>query len=336
MEPGEPGFSIITVFLEDIPMIVHGEDVYRVYIVEDKILYDHINLDTREQSVGHALFTFEASEIRELRFLENSFIAVSDDTLYLFDNQLNPVKYVARPPQMPDEKILSVFNRQLTQMVYAEGDNLYLLDLGQNVPPRLLYTHTYSDVYGPEWVYPVRLLEDGRIFIGVSWWTSRAIRYMLLNQSGEILAEINWHVGMSGGFSASNSAGAFFSGWGAGGGGRQWEYFDFSTLELKEFDNLPFTPGEGFILWALNSHQNPHVWYFIEPRGSHTERGWVTDETLFYKMDFESGIFIELPLVVSDAMATMIAVSESGRFLFSYEHNDERGFVVYTPDNSSS
>jgi len=308
------------------PLHVSGEDVFRLYIEDDKLLYDRINLETLEQVTGQVLFDFGSSETRGLSRTEDSFVIVTDDTLHHLDSQLRLQNQVARPERW------GIINAQFTQTAFVVEHRLYLLDLEPGAVPRLLYTFMpCEDEPEPqvETIFPDRFVEGGHLWVGVTGWDARATRYLMFDQSGNRLAEVDWHVAgaLGGGYSHSTSAGAFhiddFP-------YPHWEYFNFDTLALTEMQNIHF-PFDDTSTRNMTQHslQNRHRWYFSVPRGNHL----LPDETAFYIVDFANDTATELSLHVYGARASLIAVSESGRVLFNYAHLGERGFGVYTPEN---
>ena len=312
--------------MRNAPLHVSGEDVFRLYIEDDKLLYDRINLETFEQVTGQALFDFEASETRGLNRTENGFVIVTDDALHHLDSQLRLQNQVARPERW------GIINAQFTQTAFVVEHRLYLLDLEPSAEPRLLYTFTpCEDEPEPqvETIFPDRFVESGHLWVGVTGWDAIATRYLLFDQSGNRLAEVDWHVAgaLGGGYSHSTAAGAFHT---EGSFSPYWEYFNFDTLTLTQLQSIHFPFDDTSTRnMAQHSLSSRHGWYFSVPRGNHL----LPDETAFYFVNFANDAATELSLHVYGARASLIAVSESGRVLFNYAHLGERGFGVYTPDS---
>jgi hypothetical protein len=316
------------------PIHVNGENVYQFRLEENTILYDTINLETLAQSTDNTLISANSEPTNVIWHVGNGIAVFADNSLYQFDGSMNLQKHINMPESIPMERESAVIDEQFTTVAYIIDNDLYLYNFEQ-VESRHIYTHVYEDgdsAINGQWnsLYPVRFSREGDILIGIDGWEARAYQYLLISQQGEKLAVMDWHVSgeHSGGYSFSNSAGAFHDhGYDDSTG---WRYINFSNRELKDISYMPFSFGGGAGMMAIPAQQNSHQWYFSKP----SEPLEMPDETVFYHVDFNTETYTELPFKVIGARASLMAASESGRLMFNYAYNGERGYGVYTPSNA--
>lgn len=304
------------------PIYVFGENVYQLWLEGKTLYYDSINLETLEQQTDRILYSFEHVP-QVLCQAGDSIIVLSDHVLYQFDTQMRLYQQIAYPKALPDAQWLIV-NESVTKIAYCQNNSLYLLDLTPQAQPQLIYTYTRSeeDTMKVETLYPVRIINNERILVGVGGWDA-IIKYFVFAPDCALIAEMPFYVSgeLGGGYSFSNAAGILYSYFG------DWQYYNFNTLQLKAADYIDFDY-EGWYTSACRSPvDGQHVWYFSKMQGPDNQ----PDTTEFYQVDFESGRMIKLPVSVLGAKAKLMAVSKSGRMLFNYKYKNECGFAVYTP-----
>ncbi len=318
-------------------IITIGDMAYRFHTDGGTLTADTLNLETMVQQADQVVYQFDSENITGFRNGRNGLIIRTNTAVYLFDDSLRvkerrpwPEKLLTNLP----EKAALILSDDISLAAYVIKDGVYLCEIAENAEPKLLQKHPEPEsdnVVDYKFMYPICFIGNGndRLFTGVEMWERAAAYFRIIDTKGNTLDEIPLTATFehSGGYYEYNQAGAiYYDPITRSEKARGNYYYDFEKGKLEQIDWLQVRYNS-FQYQCLPHPEQPNLWYIYAPKEDYDE----PRRPIFMQIDFKAGTLSEMPLVVTGAYVTMLAVNEDGKILFSYVCENESGFGVYHP-----
>jgi hypothetical protein len=311
---------------------------YRPRMDGSKLVTDSFDLTTGEQASGEFIYDFGDERVLELGYekairhyhSDDGFVVCTNKAAYFFDDSFELVIRKNWPAaieselQKQDLTFGFALNDDFSRVAYTlgQGNGVYLCAMEKDAAPILLQenipfnTTIMGDYESP---YPIRFLGRDSLFVGVGMW-ERTGKFHITDMQGNITTELPFAASglIGGGNLVLNGTGAIIS--------PMTEetdyYFSFENNALEPAGWLDDRIMSGANACVPDAN-NPYVWYVSN---TYYEEG----RTVFVKLDFESKAATLLPFAVIGSDATLLAVGEDGRMLFTYAYKNEKGFGVFS------